>query len=256
MARLDGKHALVTGGAVGIGRAIAEAFLAEGADVLVTDIDAAGLETLSAELGAGERMMTLRANVADAADWDRVASLAEERFGGLDILVNNAGIELIGTVETVSEAAWDRVMAINVKGPYLGVRALLPLLRRRQGTIVNIASVAGLIGAPGWVAYISSKHALVGMTKCLALDYAKEGIRVNAVCPGMVETPMAERIVEVIGQGDAEAGQRAMEAMVPMGLFIQSEEVAAVVVHLASDEARFTTGTTYVIDGGSTATAR
>ncbi|MDI3341468.1 MAG: SDR family oxidoreductase [Sphaerobacter sp.] len=256
MARLDGKRALVTGGAAGIGRAIVEAFLREGARVLATDVDAARLAALSGDLDAGERLATCRADVASAADWQHAIGDARRHFGGLDILVNNAGIEVVGTIETVPEETWDRIMAINVKSIYLGVRAALPLLRESRGVIVNMASIAGLIGAAGWAAYVTSKHAVVGLTKCLALDYAADGIRVNAICPGMVETPMAERIVRVVGQGDPEAGRRALVAGVPLGRFIEPAEVAAVAVHLASDESRFTTGTTYVIDGGATATTR
>lgn len=252
MSRLQGKIALITGAAVGIGYAIAEAFLAEGASVVLTDINGEALEAAKAQLGSPEHVRTVQASAAVAADWERAVAVAEGEFGGLDILVNNAGIEVLGTAETVDESTWDRIMAINVKGPYLGVRAALPLLRKRRGNIVNIASIAGLIGSPGWIAYISSKHALVGMTKCLALDYARDGIRANAICPGMVETPMADRIVQTIGQGDAAAGHQALAAGIPLGRFIEPEEVAAVAVHLASEEARFTTGTTYVIDGGAT----
>lgn len=256
MGRLEGKIALVTGGAAGIGRGVASAFLDEGARVVVTDIDGHGLRRTADELGAGERVRLVQANVASDDDWRQAVSAAGETFGGLDILVNNAGVEVLGTVETVDESEWDRIMAINVKSIYLGVRAALPLLRRSRGNVVNMASIAGLIGASGWVAYVASKHAVVGITKCLALDYARDGIRVNAVCPGMVETPMAERIVRTIGQGDPERGHQVLAAGVPLGRFVEPEEVAAVVVHLASDEARFTTGTTYVIDGGATATAR
>jgi NAD(P)-dependent dehydrogenase (short-subunit alcohol dehydrogenase family) len=252
MKRLEGKTALITGAAAGIGHAIASAFLAEGANVVITDINEEALAAAGAELGAPAHIRTVQANAALAADWERAVAVAEREFGSLDILVNNAGIEVLGTAETIEEATWDRIMAINVKGPYLGVRAALPLLRKSRGNIVNIASIAGLIGAPGWIAYIGSKHALVGMTKCLALDYAHDGIRANAICPGMVETPMADRIVAAIGHGEAAAGHQALVAGIPLGRFIEPEEVAAIAVHLASDEARFTAGTTYVIDGGAT----
>lgn len=252
MARLDGKVGLITGGAAGIGYATAEAFLSEGAKVVITDIDQDALTRAADSLGEPDRLATVRADVSSAADWETAVSTAEDRFGGLDVLVNNAGIEVLGTAETVDEATWNRIMAINVTGAYLGVRAALPLLRRSRGTIINMASIAGLIGAPGWVAYITSKHALVGMTKAMALDYAQDGIRVNAICPGMVQTPMAERIVRVVGQGDAAAGREALVAGVPLGRFIEPAEVGDIVVHLASDEARFTAGLLYVIDGGAT----
>lgn len=249
MARLDGKRALVTGGAVGIGAAIVDAFLAEGARVLVTDVDAAGLDALS----GNERLVTLRADVSSASDWDRAVGLARERFGGLDILVNNAGIEALGTVEVVSEETWDRVMAINVKGVYLGVRAALPLLRESRGAVVNMASIAGLTGAAGNAVYVASKHAIVGLTKALALDHAGDGIRVNAVCPGAVDTPMVERVARLMGRGDVEAGYQMLRTMAPLGRLIEPAEVAVVVVHLASDEASFTTGMAYALDGGFTA---
>jgi len=253
MTRLGGKRALVTGGAAGIGRAIVEAFLDEGARVVATDIDADGLDALRGALDAGERLVTMPADVASAADWERAVALARERFGGLDILVNNAGIEMLGTVETLPEDAWDRVMAVNVKSMYLGARAALPLLRESRGAVVNMASINGRAGVAGSIAYVTSKHAIVGFTRGLALDCAKDGIRVNAVCPGPVDTPMVGRVVQLLGQGDAEAGYAILRSMTPLGRLIAPAEVAAVVVHLASDEASFTTGITYPIDGGYTA---
>ncbi len=252
MTLLQGKSALITGGAAGIGFAIAKSFLDVGASVLITDVDETGLREARSCLDAGERLQTLRADVSKAGDWQRAAEQVQTSFGKLDILVNNAGIEVLGTVETVSEEQWDRIMSINVKSIYLSMRAMLPMLRQTRGTVVNVASIAGLIGAPGWIAYITSKHAVVGATKSLALDYAKDGIRVNAICPGMVQTPMAERIDRSIGGGNAEAGHQALASAVPMGRYIRPEEVAAIAVHFASDQSRFTTGTCYVIDGGAT----
>ena len=254
--RLQGKSALISGAAAGIGKAIAAAFIDEGARVVITDIDGEALAATAGVLGSPDTVRAIQADVASAADWERAVEEARAAFGGLDILVNNAGIEVLGSVETVDEATWDRILGINAKGPYLGFRAALPLLRERRGVVVNIASIAGLIGAPGFFAYVASKHAVVGMTKTWALEYAGDGIRVNAICPGMVETPMAQRIVHTVGRGDPDAGRTALASGVPMGRFIAPEEVAAIAVHLASDEASFTTGVTYVIDGGATAGSR
>ncbi len=255
MPALKNKTAIITGGAAGIGFAVARRFLDEGARLLITDVDEQGLRNAAQSLDRGDAVQTLRADVSQAEDWQLVARRAQESLGGLDILVNNAGIEVLGTVETVTEAQWDRIMAINVKSIYLSMRALLPLLRKSHGSVINMASIAGLIGAPGWIAYITSKHAVIGTTKCLALDYAGDGIRVNAICPGMVQTPMAERIDRTIGQGNESAGHQALQSGIPLGRYIKPEEVADIALHFASDQSRFTTGTSYVIDGGATAGA-
>lgn len=239
--RLAGKVALVTAAAQGIGRASAELFAAEGAEVLATDRDEAKLSGL----------MGCRTRRLDVTDGDAVARLAEE-VGGLDVLFNCAGYVHHGTILECEEADWDRSFELNVRAMFRVTKAFLPgMLGRGGGSIVNMASVASSVkGVPNRFAYGASKAAVVGMTKAIAADFAGRGLRCNAICPGTVETPSLDDRMRA--QGDYEAARRAFVARQPMGRLGRPEEVAALALYLASDESSYTTGAVHVIDGAMT----
>jgi 2-keto-3-deoxy-L-fuconate dehydrogenase len=240
---LTGKIALVTAAAAGIGRASAEALAARGAKVIATDIDKAGLDTLAA---TSDRIET---QVLDVSDASAVAGVVA---GGppLDILVNCAGWVHDGTILDCDEAAWDRSFDLNAKGLYRVTKAALPaMLEKGTGSIVNIASiVSSEKGAPRRFAYGASKAAIIGMTKSIAADYVKQGIRCNAICPGTVQSPsLNDRLAAT---GDFEAALAAFKDRQPMGRLGTPEEIAEMVCYLASDMAGFTTGQAIAVDGG------
>jgi len=250
--RLAGKAAFVTGGASGIGRAIAERFVAEGARVAVADRDEPGARQVAASLGAAALAVPL--DVTDEAAWIAALETVAAAFGRLDILVNNAGIGPLGTIEKTSLEEWRRVHAVNLDGVFLGCKHALPHLRRAGGgSIVNMSSVAGLIGTPTLVAYGSSKAAVRMLTKSVALHCARrrDGIRCNSIHPVFTETPMVAAMIGVARE-PAEA-RGALAAQIPLGRLGRPEEVAAMAVWLASDEASLVTGAEFVIDGGLTA---
>jgi len=242
MGRLAGKRAFVTAAGAGIGRATALAFAREGADVTATDIDAAALATLAAEAPA---IATLRLDVRDDA-----AVAAALSSAAPDILFNCAGFVHHGTILDMSDAdlafSWD----LNVTSMVRTIRAALPgMLERGSGTVINMASVASSIrGAPNRFAYGTTKAAVIGLTKALAADYVTHGIRANAICPGTVESPSLEERINA--QADPIAARAAFIARQPMGRLGKPEEVAALAVYLASDEASYTTGQVHIIDGG------
>lgn len=248
---LAGKVALVTGGGSGIGRATSLAFADAGAAVMIADINPnGGRETVATirDRGRNAELVEMDVSIADQVEAMVVATV--ERFGRLDCAFNNAGIS--GgqvTLLDCDEETFDRVMSVNVKGVWLCMRAQIPvMLAQGGGTIVNMASVAGLIGTPTLPAYGASKHAVVGLTRTGALAYATQGIRVNAVCPAFIDTPMVDAFVAQRPEM-AEAVQQAA----PVGRIGQPEEVAATVVWLCSDAASFVTGVAMPIDGGMTA---
>jgi NAD(P)-dependent dehydrogenase (short-subunit alcohol dehydrogenase family) len=247
VSRLAGKSTVVTGAGRGLGAAVAELFARQGAGVVVSDIDGASADATARRIvDAGGEALGLRVDVTSAADAERLAEAAVDCFGSLDVLVNNAGVAGAGSVSDVSPEEWDRVMAINVKGSYLCSRAAVAhMARSGGGSIVCIASASGVIGQRGQVAYNVSKHAVIGLVRCMALDHAADGIRVNAVCPGVMRTPMLDAL-------SAEQ-LAALEAMHPLGRMADPAEIAVAVLHLAADESSFTTGAAFLVDGGLTA---
>jgi 2-keto-3-deoxy-L-fuconate dehydrogenase len=246
---LSGKSALVTGAGSGIGLAIAETLAAAHAHVFATDIDEAAANATAARIAdAGGTSEALALDVRDEAACQRVADHVR-RAGRLDILVNNAGVGHVGTMLQTEGADLDRLYAVNVRGVFNVTKVFLPdMVQRRAGVIINMASVAGVLGLRDRIAYSVTKSALVGFTKSLALDHAMEGIRCNCICPGRVETPwVAQRIREY---PDPEKAYREMAATQANGRMGRPEEIAAAALYLASDEAAFVTGAALNIDGG------
>jgi len=247
--RLDGRVALVTGAASGIGRATALAFAQHGANVVVSDVAVAGgKETVERIQASGGEATFVRADVSVAEDAANLVQSAVEAYGGLDCANNSAGIEGAGFApHEYPEDLWDRVMAINLKGVWLCLKyEVEQMLRQGGGAIVNTASVSGLIGVPNASGYVAAKHGVVGLTKSAGLAYATKGIRVNAVCPGFVRTPMLEALMAERGP-EYEAIVVAAE---PVGRLGSPEEVAEFVVWLCTDAASFVTGAALPVDGG------
>lgn len=252
--RLDGKVALVTGGGSGIGAAICRAYAQQGACVLVAEINANNGESVAQEIGDGGAFH--RTDVTDLQSVKDAVNKAVERFGRLDIFVNCAGIGLVGSVQETESADWNRLMAVNVTGVFHGSRAALDQMLAQNppgGVLVNIASVAGQIGVPRRFAYCATKGAVIAMTKQLAVDYVKQGIRCNAICPGTVFSPFVEGYVERFHKDTREQTIQELHARQPIGRMGRPDEIADLAVYLASDEAGFMTGSEVVIDGGWTA---
>ena len=250
MFRLDGKTAFVTGAASGIGEAIAHALAGAGATVYVADRDATnGNRVAAAVQQAGQRAEFVSLNVTSEAECERAANHIAAKHGSLDVLVNNAGIGHVGTVVTTNGADMDRLYGVNVRGVFNVTKAFIgQMLERKSGVIVNIASIGGVLGIRDRLAYVTTKSAVVGLTKAMAMDHATDGIRVNCVCPGRVETPFVKaRLKEY---PDPEAAYREMAGSQAIGRMGRPDEIAAAVLYLASDEAAFITGTPLLIDGG------
>ncbi len=253
MGRFEGRVVLVTGGSSGIGYATAKAFLQEGAKVAITGRNAARLARAKRELARIGTVWAIRGDVAKAADARRMVREATKRLGPLDVLVNNAGIYVNKPVEAVTEREYDDVMDVNMKGTFLCTKFAMPgMVRRKCGAIVNVASDSGLVGTAGSSVYCASKGAMVLFTKAVALDHAKDGIRVNVVCPGEVRTPMMERDAVASGRSFEDYYSR-LVAPIPMRRAAAPEEIARSILFLAGDEASFMTGTALAVDGGSTA---
>jgi len=247
-----GKVVVITGGASGIGRATAIAFAREGAKVVIGDIDAHGAEeTVELIKSTGGEAISVRVDVTKSDDVRQMIATTVDRFGGLDYAFNNAGFvgSIAGVVETTEED-WQHVIATNLTSVWLCMKYEIPeMLKRGRGAIVNNGSVNGLVGSPAAVGSVASKHGVSGLTKAAALEYATRGIRVNAVAPGMVRTPLAQRMVESFPAG----AEQAMLSVVPQGRWCETDEIAEVVVFLCSDAASHVTGHVMPIDGGWTA---
>ncbi len=245
--RLEGKVALITGAAKGMGVVHAERFVREGARVAIADIDTAAGQALADRLGDRARFFALDVRSADG--WAEAVAGAVAAFGGVDILVNNAGVS--GSATTTAEITieeWTRTVEIDLTGTFLGIQAVLPgMLERGKGSIVNISSAAGMAAAPGVnTAYVAAKFGVRGMTKQVAVEYGAQGIRANSVHPGAVRTELTQALVEQLGPEFMEQ----FYASVPMKRIAEQEEVTDVVLFLASDESSFVTGTELVVDGG------
>jgi NAD(P)-dependent dehydrogenase (short-subunit alcohol dehydrogenase family) len=250
---LEGKVVLVTGAASGIGRATAKAFAGEGAILALVDRDADGLRTAHEEiLAAGGRGTTHVVDVSDGSEVDDAHDEVVVEHGRIDVAFNNAGvIEPVGWLHDTPEASWDRVITVNLKGVWLCMRAQLRhMYARRDGVIVNTSSAAGLVGAPGTSPYTTAKHGVIGLTRTAALEYATHGIRVNAVAPGTVQTPMNATFTRQENDPFADAPVRHGH---PNGRLARPEEIADAVLFLASERSTFATGSTLVVDGGYTA---
>jgi 2-keto-3-deoxy-L-fuconate dehydrogenase len=238
--RFEGRRTLVTGAGSGIGEAVARALHAEGAEVVLADAAGQHVRALAGELGSRAQAVTL-----DVRDEDAVAGA----MGGLDVLVNVAGVGSTTNAPDTPLEVWENVFAVNARGTFLCCKHAIPgMIERGGGAIVNIASVAGLVGLPNRAAYCASKGAVIALTRALAIDHVRQGVRVNAVCPGTVDSPWVRRLVD-----DAGESLDALRARQPMGRLGTTDEVAQAVLYLASDAAAFVTGSGLVIDGGLTA---
>jgi len=248
-----GKVALITGGGGGIGRATALAFALRGARVMVVDADAGlGQSSVDIVVQRGGAAAFVQADVTRSASVKEYVEKTLTAYGRIDAFFNNAGIEGIVTpTQEYDEDIFDKVIAVNLKGVFLGLRHVLPvMLKQNSGSIVNTASVAGLFGAPGMAAYVASKHGVLGLTKVAATDVAAFGVRVNAVCPGPVETRMMRSLESQRNPNDPNAVHAAYAAGIPTGRYAQPEEIAGAVLYLCSDLSGDVTGTHIVIDGG------
>lgn len=246
MGLLENKIAIVTGAASGIGAASARRFAADGAAVVAVDIRGSkAAETATAINDAGGHALAMEANVAEAADVERMIADTVSQLGGLDVLFSNAGTIRPGTAVELSVEDWDLVMAVNVRSVFLGAKYAVPaMIERGGGSIINTASISGLHGDGGAVCYAASKAAVINLTRALSTDHARDGVRVNAICPGTIETPPVKRMMEDPVALDVNLNAHSL------GRLGQPEEIASAAVWLASDESSFVTGEHLVVDGG------
>ncbi len=254
MERLKDKVAIVTGAAGDIGSAAAQLFAIEGARLVLVDRDETKLHALARKIGRAA--VVISADVTQTTDTERYAAQAVEHFGGIDVLLANAGIEgdIGPPIHASDPDVFDRVMAVNVRGVYLAMRAVLPhLVTRGGGSVVISSSTAGLVGVPGASAYVTSKHALIGLARVAALEYAVHKVRVNTVNPAPVRSRMMEAIENGLAPGAASTARQAVLGTIPMGRYAEPSEVAQMMLFLASSESGFCSGATYLVDGGISA---
>ena len=249
MSELAGRVALVSGGARGIGRGIAAQFARAGAKVALIDV-LPGVKDTAAEIRAkGGEVIGIRADIANEAEVDSAIAIIQDEFGGIQILMNNAAVMPTGPLHATSLADFERCLAVNLRGTYLLSRAVIPgMLAAGHGAIIHMASITGMLGLPGLAIYSATKGALIALTRAMSTDYARQGIRVNCVSPGTIDTPMLHDFVAE--QQDPAGLLRQFDEMHPLGRIGRIEEVAEVCLFLASDRASFVTGSNYVVDGG------
>ena len=250
--KFENKVVLITGGSGGIGQATAKLFLDEGAKVAIVGTNDEKLAKVKEELGD---VLTIKANVANEDEVKNYVDKTVEKYGRIDVFFNNAGIE--GKVSPIIDQSvedFKKVLDINVIGVFLGLKYVIPIMQKQgSGSIINTSSVAGLMGSPGVSPYVASKHAVIGITKTVALELAKENIRVNSIHPAPVETRMMRSLEEGFNPEDVESAKKALEESIPLGRYGTPEEIAKLVLFLGSDDSSFITGAQYVIDGGLTA---
>ena len=250
MERLEGKRAIVTGAGAGIGRAIAIRLSSEGARVALADLDGEAAGRVAGKIEG--KTLVRRTNVTRAEEVEALVRGVVEEWGGLDVMVNNAGIGVAATAPETSEEDWDRQMDVNLKGSFFGIKYAVPAMRNSGGgSIINMSSVAALVGVPDRAAYCAAKGGILALTRAAAIDHVSEGIRVNCIAPGTVDTPWIDRITA--GYDDPREARARMEARQPHGRFVTPEEIAAMAAYLASDESASAVGACMVVDGGMTA---
>jgi len=253
MSRLNNKNAVITGGSGGIGRATAEKMLAEGAKVLIVDIDAEALSKAQNEI-QNDNLHIFQADVTKPQEVEAYADAAKKLFGQVDIFFNNAGVE--GSVSPIEEYpldTFDKLIDVNIKGVYYGLRYLFPLMKENGGSIIITSSVAGLTGTPRVLPYVASKHAAIGMMRSAAMEGAPHQIRVNTINPSPVDNRMMRSLEEGFAPGQAEAARKNFEQNIPLGRYGSNDDMANTVLFLASDESSFITGAVIPVDGGLTA---
>ena len=250
MERLRGKRTIVTGAGSGIGRAIALRFAAEGARVVISDVDGEAAARVAAE--AGGETLVRKTDVTSTSEVETLVQTSVEEWGGLDVMVNNAGIGVAGTTTVTTEEEYERVMDVCIRGTFLGMKHAIPAIRDSEGgSVINMSSVAALVGIADRAVYSAAKGAILAITRAAAIDHVEEGVRVNCIAPGTVDTPWIGRITA--GYDDPEEARRNMQARQPHGRLVAPEEIAAMAAYLASDESASVIGACMVVDGGVTA---